>query len=806
MTNLVIVESPAKCQKIQGFLGPGWRVIASMGHIRALEENLDAIGLDRDFEPKYQFLKDKAKAIKQLKEAASDATTVYLASDDDREGEAISYAVCLLLKLNPKTTHRAVFHEITKKAVTAAVENPRKIDMNRVNAQQSRAVLDMMIGFTMSPLLWRYVAPSLSAGRCQTPALRLVVEREDLIQNFKASSSWQLNANWKTKDGFKFSARNDDELEDEESALNYMEIVHQTPDGTILSKDIRPWSEKAPEPLITSTLQQQASALFSINPKNCMKIAQRLYEAGHITYMRTDKAVLSEEATAEAKKWVSDTYGEEFVGETKVKEEVKEEKKTKKKPKVAGEKKEEEGEVKAQEAHEAIRPTHMEVTELPEGDWTPYDKKVYNLIWQRTIQSVMSPARGETCKIKTQIDEDEDFTWSSQWKRTTFEGWKRAGKVAQIDDDSDASEDTKEDAWDKASKLKAGDKVKWTDMKAEPKETKAQGRYTEATLVRELEKFSIGRPSTFASLIATIQDKNYVETKNIPAKEVTIKEYNMKPNQWPADGKELKKKVGAEKNKLVPTELGRSVLVFMLKHFNDLFDYGFTAQMEKRLDRIADGNEAWKDVLRDMWGSYKDRYNDLSSKQQIKTKDGEINARVKEFSNGLKAVQSKKGPLLLIEGVKKEDTQFIGWPSGIAFEDMTEDIALKFKEEESKRKRGDEVGEWNGQQIIKKSGKFGDYLLCGEVSIPYQADEELEKTIERFVAKQSGGAGVVKQFKEYVIRTGQYGPYIMKTSLKKAQFVSLPKGVNGVNLSEKEVEALYKAGLESKKQWKNNKK
>lgn len=801
MTNLVIVESPAKCQKIQGFLGPGWRVIATMGHIRALEEGLDAIGLDRDFEPKYQFLKEKAKAIKQLKDAAEDATTVYLASDDDREGEAISYAVCLLLKLNPKTTHRAVFHEITKKAVTAAVENPRKLDMNRVNAQQSRAILDMMIGFTMSPLLWRYVAPSLSAGRCQTPALRLVVEREDQIINFKASSSWQLSANWKAADGFKFPAKMEDDLEDEESALNYMEIVHDTPEGIILSKDIRPWSEKAPEPLITSTLQQQVSALFSINPKNAMKIAQKLYEAGHITYMRTDKAVLSEEATTEAKKWVTDNYGEEFVGDFLEKSPQKEEKKSRKKPKVASEKKEEEGDVKAQEAHEAIRPTHMEVTQLPEGDWSAYDKKVYNLIWQRTIQSVMASARGETCKVKTQIEGDEDFTWLSQWKRTTFEGWKRAGKVAQIDDDSDASEDSKEDAWDKASKLKTGDKIKWTDMKAEPKETKAQGRYTEATLVRELEKFGIGRPSTFASLIATIQDKNYVETKNIPAKEVTVKEYTMKPSVWPAESKELKKKVGAEKNKLVPTDLGRSVLNFMLKHFNDLFDYGFTSQMEKRLDQVAEGNEMWKQVLRDMWNSYKDRYNDLSSKQQIKSKEGETNARIKEFSNGLKAVQSKKGPLLLIEKAKKEDTEFLGWPSGVAFEDMTEEVALKFKDDAAKKKRGDEVGEWNGQAILKKTGKFGDYLQCGEVSIPYQAGEEIEKTVERLEAKQNGGAGVIKQFKEYVVRTGQYGPYIMKTSLKKAQFVSLPKGVDTATLTEKEVDAYYKTGLESKKRW-----
>ena len=817
MTNLVIVESPAKCQKIQGFLGPGWRVIASMGHIRALEHSLDAIGLNNDFEPKYEFIKEKAKAIKQLKEESKDATNIYLAADDDREGENIAYSVCLLLKLNPSTAKRAVFHEITKKAVTNAVNSPRKLDMNRINAQQSRAMLDMMIGFTMSPLLWRYVAPSLSAGRCQTPALRLVVEREDLITNFKASSSWQLNANWITaqgglKDSFKFSAQMDDELEDEESALNYMEIIHETPDASIISKDIRPWSQSAPEPLITSTLQQQASAMFSINPKNCMKIAQRLYEAGHITYMRTDKAVISEEATAEAKKWVLDTYGEDFLEKSQQKTEVKEEKKTKKKPKVAGtnetEAKKEDGEVKAQEAHEAIRPTHMDLTALPEGDWTAYDKKVYNLIWQRTIQSVMAPARGETCKVKIQIEGDEDFTWSSQWKRTTFEGWKRAGKVAQIDDDSEQSgdEDSKDDTWSKASILEPGDKVKWLDMKAEPKETRAQGRYTEATLVRELEKFGIGRPSTFASLIATIQDKNYVETKDIVAREVKVKEYTMKPNQWPAEEKELKKKVGAEKNKLVPTDLGRSVLFFVLKHFNDLFDYGFTAQMEKRLDQVADGLEPWKQVLRDMWASYKDRYEDLCSKQSIKTKEGEQNAKVKEFSGGLKAVQSKKGPLLLIEGAKKEDTQFLGWPTGVAFEDITEDKALKFKEEVAKKKRGDEMGEWNGQPIIKKSGKFGDYLQCGEVSIPFQAGEELDKTIERFEAKQNGGTGSIKQFKEYVIRTGQYGPYIMKTSLKKAQFVSVPKGIDISSLTEKEVETLYKTGLESKKKWKSDNK
>lgn len=816
MVKLVIVESPAKCQKIQGFLGMGWRVIATMGHIRALKPELDAIGLTNDFEPKYDFIKEKAKAIKQLKEAAASATEIYLASDDDREGEAISYAVCILLKLNPKTTPRAVFHEITEKAIKAAVATPRLLDMNRVNAQQSRAILDMMIGFTMSPLLWRYVAPSLSAGRCQTPAIRLVVEREDQIAEFKASSSWALSGTWEHPDSsFNFQATMEDELEDEESAINYMENIHQTPNGIVISKDIRPWQERPPEPLITSTLQQQASALYNINPKSAMQIAQRLYEAGHITYMRTDQAVMADEAKEEARKWVTDNYGAEFVAtpeDSAATGDLK--KRASKKPstKAAGGAGADSSSVlgtfpksAAQEAHEAIRPTHMELTALEGGDWSHYDRKLYALIWQRAIQSVMSPARGETCKVRTQISaeyDDAEFIWISQWRRTIFEGWKCAGKVANIDDStSDDGNDILTSAdkeWLKATGMEQGDKVCWKSLKAEPKETRAQGRYTEATLVRELEKHGIGRPSTFASLLSTIQDKNYIETKDIPAKETIVKEYTLAPNIWPPQQKDLKKKVGAEKNKLVPTDLGRSVLSFMLSHFEDLFNYNFTAKMEKRLDAIADGDEPWKQVLRDMWESYKDRYETLLAKQSLKPKEGKTSAKVKEFSDGLKAVQTKKGPLLLIEG---DPVKFLGWPTGVAFDKMTEEIALKFKETAEIVRTGEQIGEWNSTPILKKKGKFGEYLQCGETSIPFKHGETLEKTIERLEAKASGATGSIREFKEYSIRTGQYGPYIMKTSLKKPQFVSLPKGVDPNTLTQKEVEAIFKLGLETKKKW-----
>ncbi len=302
--NLFVVESPAKCSKIQGFLGPGWKVIATMGHIRALQEELEAIGIDRGFEAKFEFVKEKSKAIHQLKEAAANASKVYLASDDDREGEAISYSVALLLKLNVATNPRCVFHEITAQAVKQAVANPRTIDMNRVNAQQARSILDMMVGFTISPLLWKYVGHGLSAGRCQTPALRLLVDREREILNFKGETTWRLKGKWLIQ-GLETSANVVEDLEDEESARNYLENVHKDTRGQIMEAGTHPHTESPPKPLITSTLQQEASALFGSQPKNTMKSAQRLYEAGHITYMRTDSAVLSEEAAKEAQTYVA---------------------------------------------------------------------------------------------------------------------------------------------------------------------------------------------------------------------------------------------------------------------------------------------------------------------------------------------------------------------------------------------------------------------------------------------------------------------------------------------------------------------
>jgi DNA topoisomerase-1 len=703
--NILIIESPGKQKTIQGFLGAEWRVIASMGHIRGLSHDLKF--LENGYEPTYEFLKEKSKAIAALKEAAKGATEIYLAADRDFEGEQIAYSVKVLLKL-PASVKRITFTEITEKAIRHAIANPGTIDMNRVHTQQARSLLDLLIGFTMSPLLWKHVAPSLSAGRCQIPSIRLVVEREDAILAFKTESNWCLNADW-NHNGFVFPGTMDDSL-DEESAINYMENVVNT-SGTIIGNDVKPWSATAPPPLMTSTLQQQASALFGMNPKTTMMIAQRLYEAGHITYMRTDKAVISEEAVIAIKAWITGNYGAEFCTGA-------EKKKSKKADKSGS----------AQEAHEAIRPTHIEVVEI-DGEGA----SLYRLIWQRTIQSQMAAAQGEACFIKIDLDE---FLWTSRWKRTIFPGWQVIGRVASIDDE-DQEEDEKEekDVWKKAIEIPVGAIVPWKTMKAADKETKAQGRYTEATLIRELEKHGIGRPSTFASLLATIQEKHYVSVSNIPARIIKVKEYSLEFGSLPIKSLMKDKKIAAEKNKLIPTELGRSVLGFMLKHFDDMFNYDFTSRMEQRLNLIAEGKEEWKAVVHDTWMSYKERYTVLN--------------------------------------VRKEPN------------------------ERNERKEAENIGEWNGHPIEKKTGKFGDYLQCDKISIPFLM-ESLEETIQRFEEK-TAVKGSERVFKEYVIRTGQYGPYIMKTGLKKPQFVSLARDVDISILTDKDVDGLYKIGLEQKK-------
>lgn len=773
MYKLVIVESPAKCSKIQGFLGQGWKVIASIGHIRHLKQELDSVGLERDFEAKWEWMKEKSKAIAGLKEAASSASQIYLASDDDREGELIAYSVCLLLKLNAMTTPRAVFHEITKTAVLAAIQNPRTLDMNKVNAAQARSILDMMVGYTISPLLWKSIGPALSAGRCQTPALKLVSDREKEIHDFKAQSSWKVQGSWKSKGlHLIWDAHLTDELEDMCSAEAYLELHHDKPTGKIIKDTLTQWTEAPPLPLITSTLQQQASTHLKCSPKETMRIAQRLYEQGHITYMRTDKAVLSEEAVQQAQAHIRQKYGDAYVSSTKSK--IKSTKSAAK-------------DVKAQEAHEAIRPTHWDIETL--SDVEPKEKRLYELIWSRAIQSVMAPAKGDqkTIFFVADGDDEEDFQWKASWRHPTFPGWR----TVSCNNSTEEEEACKEEQWSSALKLEKGQTVEWVRLEADPHETKAPQRYTEATLIKELEQCGIGRPSTFASLIETILEKEYVKVASFEGKSVSIERLFLeKHKQWPPQRKSDLRKIGAEKDRLTTTALGESVLSFVFEHFDTLFNYGFTAQMESRLDKVAEAQEDWKQILRDTWSTYGQTYNALKMKKTQEGAAKEMPEREtrKEFGNGLVAILTRKGPLLLKESSDgdKDKTIFYGWPDGLEFSDITEQKAIEFSESK-------QLGVYKGEIIHIKSGKFGTYAEWNGKRISFKEDDTRETIIKKL--EESAESQLRKG--AFEIRVGQYGPYIFRwaTTGPSRKFVSLPAGINKETVTESELKTIYEAGL-----------
>jgi DNA topoisomerase-1 len=762
--NLVIVESPAKCKKIASFLGPTFRVLATMGHIRTLEQDLDAIGLDSDFTLRYTFMKEKASTMNAIKEAAKTAKTVYLCADDDREGEAIAYSVACLLKKDPLSFPRSVFHEITESAVKRAIAQPRKIDMDKVYAQQARSVLDMMIGFTISPLLWKFVARGLSAGRCQTPALRLVYEREAAIESHVASMGWVLTADLGSMRGTM-----EDELSDEESALNYLENVHTSNVATVVSVKDSTWSASAPKPLITSTLQQEVSAAYGINPKDTMKIAQKLYEAGHITYMRTDSAIMSTEAVQAAHIWVREAYGEKYIGSGESG-----------KP-TASKKSTPDSGQNAQEAHEAIRPTHMDHKELV-GEYTALEKKVYAFIWKRSMQSTMSPATGVKRVVKFRLDSDPDaFAWSTSRSKTLFQGWQILGKQVDIDADSATEADT--EAFDLDS-MKEGQKIQWKNLTAAPKHSSPSPRFTQATLVRELETCGIGRPSTFASLIDVLLSREYVEVYDNPGSVQSFVVHTIAPLTWPPLAVSKERKIGVDKKKLKPTALGKSVLDMCLKDFSGLFDYSFTSTMEKRLDLVAEGKDSWKKVCSDIWTSYKDIYLRLRSSDSAPQKS----EKVCELGEGYKAVVTKKGvPLLIVNSV------FTPLPEGTKIQDLTLEDAKRLCAEHAANLR---LGSYDGVDILKKKGPHGEYVQWKEVRVPLIEGETIDKTVERLKGKSVSAPQ--KIVGDFVFAVGQYGPYMYKKSLQKKTFVSIPS-VDVSTLTPAAAKELYAKGLATKK-------
>lgn len=752
MSKLLIVESPAKCKKIQGYLGSGWRVQATMGHIRALKEDLTAIGFKADatkqtWTPSYEVIASKRDAIASLKKAAAGAE-VYLGSDDDREGEAIAWHTCQVLGLDPETTKRVIFHEITEKALQDAVANPTVLDMDKFYAQQARTMLDMLIGFTLSPCLWRGVGYSagLSAGRCQTPALRIIYDRDREIEGHAASCHWNLQAVSDPDDLIWKGVKE----ETEASAVAILKtLVRQKPQTLVIQDRQERISTSQPSrPFITSSLQQEASSRLSMNPKVTMRLAQTLYEAGHITYMRTDNPVMSDEAVAEAGSVVEVRWGADYLYSASTKH-----KKVKAKAKPTN----------IQGAHEGIRPTHFDVVavEGPEG-------RLYELIWKRAIQSVMAPETRDCVKLIS-IPQGTEVKVETTWDKTRFAGYK----VMDLKPEEEAAEAA---VWEARRGLVVGTSVPWKVFTATEVYTKPPSRYTEASLIRDLESRGIGRPSTYATLVETVMERGYVEKATIAAVAVTVRGLELKA------GSDLKatsrtEKAGGEKDKLRTTALGRKVMEWLLETFGDMLTYEFTADMEKQLDQIAHGSE-WSFLLERTWEQYADRYRAIMSAPPVSS-----GPKGTDFGDGYKLVVTKKGPLFVLEA-EGQKTRFATLPAGVSA-----DVATRADAEQAFTvAEGECLGTWEDAPVVRKKGPYGHYVCWKEKRVSCKADETLEAIGPRLTADT-----VDHTIGPYKIRRGPYGLYMYKTGGKgKPTFVSLSDTTDYKALTVEGAEQLYK--------------
>ena len=584
--NLVIVESPGKIKKIQDALGSEYVVKASMGHIRDLDESGLSIDIENGFAPKYVIPADKKKVVTDLKKAAKEASAIWLASDADREGEAISWHLYETLELNPENTRRIVFQEITKPAILAAIENPRDIDMNLVNAQQARRVLDRLVGFELSPVLWRKIQPKLSAGRVQSVALRLIVDREREILGFNSEPYYKVEALFHpegTPENTLVKAVLDTRFNNLENAQAFLEkCIGAT--FSISSIDKKEGTRTPAAPFTTSTLQQEAARKIGLSVSQTMSIAQKLYEQGLITYMRTDSTNLSGLAINTAKKFINDNFGEEY---SKVRQF-----KTKSKG--------------AQEAHEAIRPTYIENTSI-EG--TPQEKKLYELIWKRTVASQMADARVLRTDIKVASDKGEE-KFSVQATQVLFDGFLKL----YIESTDDPQQD------DEAvilPEMNIGAAMYENGITAECKFTSAPSRYTDASLIKKLEELEIGRPSTYAPTITTLtKARGYVVKGDKPGEKHNVTNLALKNGKIKASSKV--ETVGSEKNRLLPQDIGMIVTDYLVKNFATILDYGFTANVEKDFDQIAEGEMVWNNVISEFYGPFHTKVQDtLSNREYI---------------------------------------------------------------------------------------------------------------------------------------------------------------------------------------------
>jgi DNA topoisomerase-1 len=728
--NLVIVESPAKAKTIEKFLGKDYTVKSCFGHIRDLVKKGYGVDIENNFKPTYEIQEDKEKIIEELKKLSKKSDTVWLASDEDREGEAISWHLSEVLELDPKKTKRIVFHEITKPAIEHAIKNPRGIDYNLVNAQQARRILDRLVGFELSPVLWKKVKTNLSAGRVQSVAVRLIVEREREIQQFKPESFFKISGVFKLN-GVTFKAELNERFKTEAEAETFLNKIKTKDFFEVSSVEKKPGKRSPSAPFTTSTLQQEASRKLGFSVSQTMLVAQRLYEAGKITYMRTDSVNLSETALSAIKKVIQREFGAQYHQERQYKNKSK----------------------SAQEAHEAIRPTYPENKEV-EGDLN--EKKLYDLIWKRSVASQMKDAEIEKTIITLDSGEKK-LHFIATGEVVVFEGFLKLYEESTDDDENEVKENAA-----RLPQCKQGDKSEWMEITAVQKFTHHPPRYTEAGLVKKLEELGIGRPSTYAPTISTILKRNYVEKSSLNGTERNY--VNLVVEKGKDIKKEIKKEItGADRNKLIPTDIGMMVNDYLVEHFPQILDYGFTAKVEDEFDEIANGKMEWVDMLKAFYKPFHKTVEKAIDQSERVSGERELGI---DPESGKKVIArlGRFGPIVQIGNSDDEEKPRY---ASLRKDQRIETITLQEALELFKLPRT--VGEFEGKEVKVNIGRFGPYILhdgvftsLGKEDDPYAVD--LDRCIELIEAKRKKDKEkIIRVFDEnpdWQILKGRWGPYL----------------------------------------------
>ena len=756
--NLVIVESPAKAKTIEKFLGKDYKVESSFGHIADLPSKELGVDVEGDFMPKYQVSKDKKDVVKKLKDLAKKSDMVWLASDEDREGEAIAWHLAETLGLDKEKTKRIVFHEITKSAIQKAIENPRSIDYNLVDAQQARRVLDRIVGYELSPVLWRKVKGGLSAGRVQSVSVRLIVERERAINEFNAEASYRIDAEFSTENGNSFKAKLPKNFNSEKEALQFLK---DNVDAAYKVSDLqkKPAKKSAAAPFTTSTLQQEASRKLGFSVSRTMTNAQRLYEAGLITYMRTDSVNLSDEAKKGAENEIISAYGSEFSKPTNYKGKSK----------------------GAQEAHEAIRPTDFaNHTVNVERD----QARLYDLIWKRAIASQMSDAKLERTNLKIQIDGknkvSEQFTANGEI--ITFEGFLKV-YLEGTDDEDTEQEGILPD-------LKIGENLDNKYITATQRFTRPPSRFTEASLVKQLEELGIGRPSTYAPTISTIQNRNYVEKgtnegEQRAYKQLVFENGRIKDNT-------LSEMTGSNKGKLVPTDIGIIVTDFLVNHFESILDYNFTAKVEDRFDDIAEGKEDWRAMMKDFYKGFHPQVEDVQ--ENAERESGERILGTDPKSGRQVSVRlGKFGPMVQVGTMDDEEK-----PKFASLSPDQQLNSITYEEAMDLFKLPKALGHYKDDEVEVNNGRFGPYVRFGKkfVSLPKGVDPlsvELDEAIVYIKEKEKADAPIY-MYKDLEVTKGKgrFGPFIKWNNI----FINVNKKYDWDNLSNSDIETLIEEKIQ----------